>query len=139
MTGWALGDTTANTDADTGNATEPTAVVVGFGNYVWVDENRNGRQDPDEPPLAGVVVWLLDASGTPILARSGQPITAVTDASGFYFIDDLQPGAYRARFVLPSGCVFTITGGGTGHSDSNPDPRTGMTPVWCGWPACRER
>lgn len=70
MTGWALGDTTDDTDADTGNATEPTAVVVGFGNYVWVDENRNGRQDPDEPPLAGVVVWLLDASGTPVLARS---------------------------------------------------------------------
>jgi hypothetical protein len=71
-----------------------------IGNRVWVDRNRNGIQDPTEPPLAGVTVRLLDnndaeiavattdgngnyvfsnATGTSTAAfRYGQPITAST-------------------------------------------------------------
>jgi hypothetical protein len=31
---------------------------VEIGNRVWLDRNRNGVQDPDEPPIPGVTVEL---------------------------------------------------------------------------------
>jgi hypothetical protein len=50
---------------------------IEIGDRVWIDANRNGRQDPDESPIAGVVVELLDA-GQNLIA------TANTDGSGNY-------------------------------------------------------
>jgi protocatechuate 3,4-dioxygenase beta subunit len=111
-----------------GSGAALATVVVGFGNYVWVDTNRNGLQDAGEVPLAGVVVHVLDATGAPVLDPLGRAITAVTDANGFYFVDGLRPGVYRARFVLPADYVFTVAGGGNHRRDSNPDPLTGVTP-----------
>jgi hypothetical protein len=106
--------------------------LVGFGDFVWIDANANGVQDLGENPLAGVTVQLLDVNGDPVLDINGDPITAVTDATGYYFIDRLLPGDYRARFVLPPGYVFTVAGAAaaTSGTDSNPDPTTGVTPVF---------
>jgi hypothetical protein len=48
-----------------------------IGNRVWLDRNRNGVQDPDEPPIPGVTVELW---------RNGVRIgIAVTDAAGTYY------------------------------------------------------
>jgi hypothetical protein len=48
-----------------------------IGNRVWLDRNRNGVQDPDEPPISGVTVELW---------RNGVRIgVAVTDAAGTYY------------------------------------------------------
>jgi SdrD B-like domain/FG-GAP-like repeat len=57
-----------------------------IGNRVWIDLNRDGRQDASDPGLAGVVV---------ILYKNGQPIgTATTDANGNYYFSSLSdPGA----------------------------------------------
>ncbi len=50
---------------------------IEIGNRVWLDANRNGVQDPDEPPIPGVTVELW---------RNGQRIgVAVTDAEGTYY------------------------------------------------------
>jgi uncharacterized repeat protein (TIGR02059 family) len=51
---------------------------VQIGNRVWIDENKDGIQDPGEPPLAGVTVRLYSADGTLVG-------TAVTDENGQYF------------------------------------------------------
>ncbi len=52
-----------------------------IGNRVWRDLNANGIQDPDEPPLAGVTVQLVDnATGTVVG-------TATTDANGEYYFN----------------------------------------------------
>jgi hypothetical protein len=48
---------------------------IEIGNRVWLDSNKNGRQDPGEAPIAGVTVTLHDAGGTQIAS-------AVTDANG---------------------------------------------------------
>jgi hypothetical protein len=52
---------------------------IEIGNRVWRDSNRNGVQDPGEPPISGVTVKLFAANGTTLLG------TAVTDANGEYY------------------------------------------------------
>ena len=78
--------------------------LVEIGNYVWNDLNNDGIQDDDEPPLAGVVVELLDENGDPVLDENGDPVTAVTDAEGEY-IFEVAPGNYQLQFVQPEGFV----------------------------------
>ncbi|MFN8489124.1 MAG: SdrD B-like domain-containing protein [Caldilineaceae bacterium] len=41
-------------------------IPVEIGNYVWKDNNTNGRQDAGEPPIPGVTVGLYDASGNAV-------------------------------------------------------------------------
>ena len=105
--------------------------LVAMGDYVWIDSDRDGVQDPGEAPLAGVTVTLYEADGvTPALDAFGNPATAVTAADGSYLIDGLLPGDYRALFTPPAGYVTTTDGAGTSATDSNPDPATGLTPVF---------
>jgi protocatechuate 3,4-dioxygenase beta subunit len=63
---------------------------------VYVDLNNNGVFDASEKPLAGVTVYLLDASGTRLA-------TATTGADGAYVFDKLLPGTYGVQEVQPSG------------------------------------
>jgi len=105
---------------------------VAVDGTLWVDTDSDGIRDVGEVPLAGVVVTLYEADGvTRLLRPDGTPATATTAADGSYFIDDLLPGDYRALFTLPSGYVFTAQGVGSDAAvDSNPDPLTGMTPLF---------
>ena len=102
--------------------------LVGFGDYTWVDANANGLQDAGEQPIAGVLVELLDVNGVPVLDGDGNAITALTDATGHYFIDELDPGTYRVRFTPPAGYSLTYTRTGHAGTDSNPDPQSHLTP-----------
>lgn len=94
--------------------------VAQLGNYVWLDANQNGSQDPSETGVAGVPVTLYDNANTIIAAT-------VTDAYGFYSFTQLLPGTYHVGFSLPSNYVFTgmdLTGD---SQDSDPNPITGLT------------
>ena len=104
--------------------------LLAVGNYTWFDTDLDGIQDGTESPVAGVTVTLYNADGTPAYDYLGNPATAITDASGFWFIDGLAPGDYRAHFSTPTGYGFTLPGQGTSSNDSNPDPATGLTPVF---------
>ena len=105
---------------------------VAVGNYVWIDSDKDGRQDASERPIAGVVVTLFNADGTPAKALDGTAATATTNSEGYYFIDNLSPGSYYARFSLPAGYALTRKSapGSTSANDSNPDETTGLTPVF---------
>lgn len=60
------------------------ASPVEIGNRVWFDDDKDGVQDSNEAPIAGVSVELVDAAG---LVLS----TAITDAQGhYYFSNDVQ-------------------------------------------------
>jgi serine-aspartate repeat-containing protein C/D/E len=59
--------------------------LVSVGDYVWWDNDRDGVQGEDEPPVAGVTVNLRDVEGA--LLRSTE-----TDEDGYYAFDDLVPG-----------------------------------------------
>ncbi len=54
-----------------------------LGDFVWLDENRNGLQDTGEPGIPGMSV---------VLIQDGQQVAAVlTDAYGYYLFDNVYP------------------------------------------------
>lgn len=107
--------------------------LLAVGDYVWIDADRDGRQDAGEPPVAGVTVTLLDPAGTPALDADGVPVPPVkTDAAGHYVFDNLRPGDYRVQFSdWPAGYMPTVQSapGSASPNDSNPDA-SGLTPVF---------
>lgn len=45
---------------------------IQLGNYVWIDEDEDGIQDPCEPPIEGLPVYLYDMNGTQLATTSTQ-------------------------------------------------------------------
>ena len=91
------------------------------GDYVWMDVNRDGLQDADEPAMPGVTVTLTRADGTAVTDAEGNPVASVTtDANGKYVFENLLPGDYTVTFTNPAGYEATISDAGDdrGH-DSN--------------------
>ncbi len=75
---------------------------IQIGDYVWFDADKDGIQDPDELPLAGVTVYLRLASGA--------TISTTTDAFGRYYFDASRNQDYVLAFdasttttTLPAG------------------------------------
>ena len=98
--------------------------LVSVGDYVWWDNDRDGVQGEDEPPVAGVTVNLRDVEGA--LLRSTE-----TDEDGYYAFDDLVPGRdYVIEFVKPDGTAFTTQNTGEGDAvDSDADVTTGRVSI----------
>lgn len=89
---------------------------VSIGDYVWLDTNRDGLQTPGELALAGITVTLTDSSGA--------TRTTATDGTGYYWFDDLTPGAaYTLTFTKPTGYVWTTqnVAGDTADKDAGTD------------------
>ena len=110
---------TDTTSADTDNDAEASVTVaslVSVGDYVWLDTNRDGLQTPGEPGVGGVTVTLTDAAGA--------TRTTSTNGDGYYWFDDLTPGAaYTLTFARPDGYAWT-TADANGTSN---DPTTDAT------------
>ncbi|HMQ48346.1 MAG TPA: SdrD B-like domain-containing protein [Saprospiraceae bacterium] len=90
-----------------------------LGDYVWLDEDRDGIQDANEDGVEGVMVILqIPGEADPINID-----TTFTDANGYY-IFNVPPGEYKVTFVLPDGLLFTDPDEGANDgvdSDANPD------------------
>jgi len=71
---------------------KPPASISGF---VFVDGNHNCDFDPNEAPIAGVVITLKDATGN--------TFTTTTDAQGYYSFTNLKPGVYSVAETQPTG------------------------------------
>ena len=69
----------------------PPPAIDKAGDFVWIDQNRNGLQDSGEPGVQGVKVTLKDGAG-------GTVATKTTDASGKYLFDLLKDGTYQVCF-----------------------------------------
>jgi len=100
---------------------------IEIGNRVWFDTDKDGVQDAEEIPLAGVIVELYDQQGNLIAS-------VVTDANGNYYfssgpgtdssfqdyaIDALNPNSqYEVRIPLnqPALATYTLT-----QNDSVPE------------------
>jgi hypothetical protein len=75
-------------------------VRVSVGDFVWNDENMNGLQDEGEMGLADIAVKLYACDGMWVAST-------VTDESGMYLFDEVEPGEYYLEFVNPFGWIFT--------------------------------
>ena len=136
----------ATTDGQTVDATKaitrnPTldfgfnSKAASIGNKVWMDDDRDGIQDPNEAGVPGVRVTLTNADGTPVFAVGGAPVPSLTtDANGGYLFTNLQPGSYKVTFdkaTLPAFTDFTTKDVGTDDAiDSDADTTTGMTGIY---------
>jgi len=109
-------------------STEPTLASYDFGfyqpaslgNQVWLDQDKDGIQDDDEPGVAGVKVDLLDKNGALITST-------LTSPSGVYTFANLTPGVYSVKFTTPAGYQSTTPDVGDNSKDSDADPATGVT------------
>lgn len=62
--------------------------------HVYAELNGNCHWEPGEPYLAGVTIYLLDASGNRIQST-------LTDANGRYSFKNLRPGTYGVEEIQP--------------------------------------
>ena len=70
-----------------------------LGDYVWLDLDKDGVQNPNEPGVDNVTVLLLDSTGNPL----NPPRQATTGNGGVYKFTGLCPGDYIVMFVPPPG------------------------------------
>ena len=112
--------------------------LVSIGDVVWWDSDRDGVQDAGELPVSGVVVNLLNPDGSAAVLPGGAPVTATTDANGFYAFTNLLAGVtYQVQFVKPGNTIFTsqdatgVTSNdpATDGTDSDADEATGLVTV----------
>ena len=110
----AIRGATHITGLDFGN--QETAPRGGIAGRVWLDDDANGRQDPGEPGLGGVEIYLdLNDDGRPNAKEPRthtefeDPVTDF-DEGGLYSFGPLEPGVYTVREVVPRGYVQTFPG-----------------------------
>ena len=76
------------------------------GDFVWMDENRNGLQDPNEGGINGIEVSLLDENGTVLQVVTTTENTE-TETDGFYLFENLDIGTYQIIFETIDTLLFT--------------------------------
>ncbi|HDD23815.1 MAG TPA: DUF11 domain-containing protein, partial [Chloroflexi bacterium] len=134
-------DDTADSDADPTNGRTVTFSVAagtndfswdaglylppGFvGDYTWFDSNSNGIQDAGEPGMSNITVYLYDGN-------SNLVSTTQSDASGYYFFENVTPGSYFLKFEQPPDYTFTVADQGSDDAlDSDVSKITRCTPVF---------
>jgi LPXTG-motif cell wall-anchored protein len=93
---------------------------------VWIDQNRNGKKESNEPglPFTPLVAEVAPAVSGQSLSRSGVSssrvrkfaINATTDANGFYDVPSLDPGRWTVTATLQTSALektFDSTNGST--------------------------
>lgn len=114
---------TRNTTLDAGISLTSGAPPARLSNLVWYDIDQDGIQDTGEPGIAGVLVTLFDAIGTPLAATR-------TNGLGHYSFAGLPAGNYRVEFIPVPGYTGSPLGAGNDPAkDSDADPSTGLTGI----------
>jgi large repetitive protein len=85
----------------------------GLAGIVYDDLNRNGRADPSDTPIVGVIIQLQDTNGVVIA-------TTTTGADGRYSFPDIEAGSYVLVQIQPDGY---------GDAAQNPSNRVPFTVV----------
>jgi len=101
---------------------QPKEVALSLGDYVWVDADVDGYQDPEEKPLAGVTVNLTDADGNVVTDIYGNTVASQsTGSDGLYRFSDLPGGDYVVNMSVPAGYYLTTGGLDVDDDENNAD------------------
>ena len=111
--------------------------TVNLGDYVWLDEDKDGIQDDSEMGLNGIVVHLINLGPDGILG-TGDDIITDTDYTknhngkkGYYYFPDVPAGKYVVMFFIDDQ-VYQFSPknqGGDTAKDSNVNGSTGKTDI----------
>ena len=82
------------------------SILGSIGDYVFLDKDNSGTQTASDTPVAGVKVYLLNATGTKI-------DSTFTGTDGKYLFSNLPLGTYSVQFVAPAGQSFVTPNTGT--------------------------
>jgi LPXTG-motif cell wall-anchored protein len=120
-------DSTAPTEATPTDPPGNSGFNGALKGVVWIDQNRNGKQDSDEPGLpftplvANIVTSSVSGQGVG-KASAGKTsvrkfaVNATTDANGFYNVPSLEPGSWTVTATLQTSALektFDSTNGTT--------------------------
>lgn len=110
----------------------PAAGTNSLGNFVWYDQNNDGKQGAGEPGTQGVMVTLYTngVDGLPGTADDVYVGVTVTDSLGRYLFAGLPDGNYNVGFTnLPAGYSFTNqnVSGSTAADGSDANTASGRT------------
>ena len=92
-------------------ATVPTTSI---GDFVWLDDNKNGIQDDGEKGVSGIKVILYQGDGNDNYAELN---STITDSNGFYKFTELDEGDYKVGVDL-TGTSYKLTDANIGDDDS---------------------
>jgi uncharacterized repeat protein (TIGR01451 family) len=81
--------------------------VGSIGNYVWIDQDKDGIQDANEVSLGGVRVELYRITSC-AADLSTSLMSTTTNGSWFYLFTWLSAGNYKVKFILANGYEFTM-------------------------------
>jgi hypothetical protein len=102
--------------------TQPfTPAQAWVGNRIWLDENKDGRQDPWEAGVGGICVNLYKAASGELLQQTG------SDSNGYYAFNVAGDAGYHIQFAIPTAYQFTSANLGNDDEDSDADPASGQT------------
>ena len=125
------GDQDDALDDDNGNMTLDFGFTpeLSIGSTVFVDNNDNGIQDPDDEGIEGVTIEVFSV-GPDGIPENGDDVlvgTDVTDANGDYFVDGLAPGDYYVAIPTPSeDFPISSTGFGANPNDDVDEDDNGI-------------
>ena len=104
-------------------------VPADYGDFVWLDTNKDGIQDAGELGVPGVKVELYKDNGDGVPDKTTDALVGftVTDASGNYLFSNLQPGDYFAIFYPPSGYAVSPSLAGSDRSKDSEGVITTVT------------
>ena len=92
-------------DPDEPSPDEPSGDPGSVSGVIWIDIDRNGKQEVNEPPLPGVVVTLSIRNVRPAAIEAQEFTvygTTITDPSGRYEFIGVPSGEYRLRATFPT-------------------------------------
>ncbi len=115
---------TIEMDPQVVNPSTPSGENKRISGQVWLDENKDGIKDENEPGMKNVSVMLFNNSTGSLVQDGNQnDLTKITDENGSYLFTNISTGSYTVIFLYNTGNYSSTTyrannADGTKNSDA---------------------